>query len=83
MDACEDRKKKAEAENTDDEACVYHYYYHRARIELLEQKKKYNKMEDKRNKLREEIEKIEQNPPPDEFITSFERYVYTKGQAFL
>merc|ERR1711970_807369 len=25
MDACEDRKKKAEAENTDDEACVYHY----------------------------------------------------------
>ena len=75
MDQCAERKLKAESENTDDEACVYHYYFHRARIELVEQRKKYDAMEKQRDQLKDEIEKFEQNPPPPSFLTSFERFI--------
>ena len=73
------QKRQAEAQNNDDEMCVYHYYWSKDRVALAEKLEMYDELVQERDDLARQVAEKERNEPPSVFINAFERYRLIKS----
>lgn len=73
------QKRQAEAQNNDDEMCVYHYYWSKERVALAEKLEMYDELVQERDELARQVAEKERNEPPSVFINAFERYRLIKN----
>ena len=59
---------------SEDEVCVFQYLYSKHRVDLAEKIEQYERVKGQCAKLQKEVDELEQNPPPQVFINSLERY---------
>ena len=65
---------------SEDEVCVFQYLFSKNRVELAEKIEQYERVKGQCAKLQQQVDELEQNPPPQVFINSLERYVCTLVQ---
>ena len=62
----------------EDEVCVYQYFYAKQRVDLANKLEQYNTVKDDCAALRVQVDELEQNPPPQVFMNSLERYLFKR-----
>ena len=61
--------------NVEDEVCVFQYFYSKHRVELAEKMEQYEHLSTECEKLKKQVDELEQNPPPNVFMNSLEMWV--------